>query len=36
MTAEIKINLFAPADGELLRAEDKVVKLGKRLVVVTS
>ena len=36
MTAEIKINLLAPADGELLRAEGKVVKLGKRLVVVTS
>jgi uncharacterized protein (TIGR00369 family) len=36
MTAEIKINLLAPADGELLRAEGKVVKSGKRLVVVTS
>ena len=36
MTAEIKINLLAPADGELLRAKGKVVKLGKRLVVVTS
>ena len=36
MTAEIKINLLAPADGELLRAEGKVVKHGKRLVVVTS
>jgi len=36
MTAEIKINLLAPADGELLRAEGRVVKLGKRLVVVTS
>jgi acyl-coenzyme A thioesterase PaaI-like protein len=36
MTAEIKINLLAPADGELLRAEGKVVKPGKRLVVVTS
>ena len=36
MTSEIKINLLAPADGELLRAEGKVVKLGKRLVVVTS
>ena len=36
MTAEIKINLLAPSDGELLRAEGKVVKPGKRLVVVTS
>ncbi len=36
MTAEIKINLLAPSDGELLRAEGKVVKHGKRLVVVTS
>ena len=36
MTAEIKINLLAPADGELLRAEGRVVKRGKRLVVVTS
>ena len=36
MTAEIKINLLAPADGELLRAEGKVVKPGKRLVVVNS
>ena len=36
MTAEIKINLLAPAEGELLRAEGKVVKNGKRLVIVTS
>lgn len=36
MTAEIKINLLAPSDCELLRAEGRVVKLGKRLVVVTS
>ena len=36
MTAEIKINLLTPSDGELLRAEGKVVKPGKRLVVVTS
>ena len=36
MTAEIKINLLAPADGELLLAEGRVVKQGKRLVVVTS
>ena len=36
MTAEIKINLLAPADGDLIRAEGKVVKHGKKLVVVTS
>ena len=36
LTAEIKINLLAPAEGELLLAEGKVVKSGKRLVVVTS
>ena len=36
MTAEIKINLIAPAEGELLIAEGKVVKSGKRLIVVTS
>ena len=36
MTAEIKINLLAPAKGELLRAEGRVVKHGKRLVVVNS
>ena len=36
MTAEIKINLLAPSDVELLRAEGKIVKPGKRLVVVTS
>ena len=36
MTAEIKINLLAPADGELLRAKGRVVKHGKRLVVVAS
>ena len=36
MTAEIKINLLATAEGELLRAEGRVVKQGKRLVVVTS
>ena len=36
MTAEIKINLLTPADGELLRAEGRVVKRGKRLIVVTS
>ena len=36
MTAEIKINLLAPADGDLMRAEGRVVKHGKKLVVVTS
>ena len=36
MTAEIKINLLTPADGDLLRAEGRVVKSGKRLIVVTS
>ena len=36
MTAEIKINLLAPADGDLMRAEGRVVKHGKRLLVVTS
>ena len=36
MTAEIKINLLAPAGGEMLRAEGRVVKHGKRLVIVTS
>ncbi len=36
ITAEIKINLLAPADGGILRAEGRVVKHGKRLVVVNS
>ena len=36
MTAEIKINLLAPAYGEFLRADGKVVKHGKKLVIVTS
>ena len=36
MTVEIKINLLAPAYGELLRAEGRVVKHGRRLIVVTS
>ena len=36
MTVEIKINPLAPADGELLRAEGRVVKHVKRLVVVNS
>ena len=36
MTAEIKINFLSPAEGELFRAKGKVVKFGKRLVLVTS
>ena len=36
VTAEIKINLTAPAMGERLVAHGRVVKPGKRLVVVTS
>ena len=36
MKAEIKINLLAPAEGELIRAEGRVAKHRKRLVVVTS
>ena len=35
MTAEIKMNLLSPADGDFLRAEGRVVKSGKRLIVVT-
>ncbi|HMB74914.1 MAG TPA: PaaI family thioesterase, partial [Kiloniellaceae bacterium] len=33
MTVEFKINLLAPADGELLRAEGRVVRPGRRLTV---
>ncbi|GGX49281.1 thioesterase [Tateyamaria omphalii] len=36
VTAEIKINLIAPATGERLRAKGRVVKPGRRLIVVTS
>ncbi|KEJ88242.1 PaaI family thioesterase [Sulfitobacter donghicola] len=36
VTAEIKINLLAPARGDLLIATGRVIKPGKRLVVVTS
>lgn len=36
VTAEIKINLLAPAVGDSLRARGRVIKPGKRLVVVTS
>ncbi|MGB7244862.1 MAG: PaaI family thioesterase [Sulfitobacter sp.] len=34
MTAEIKINLLAPARGDLLRATGRVIKPGRRLIVV--
>jgi uncharacterized protein (TIGR00369 family) len=33
MTVEFKINFLAPADGELLRAEGRVVRPGRRLTV---
>jgi uncharacterized protein (TIGR00369 family) len=36
MTAEIKINLLAPATGPLLRATGAVIKPGRRLIIVTS
>ena len=36
MTAEIKINLLAPGAGEYLRATGKVIKPGRRLVVVSA
>jgi acyl-coenzyme A thioesterase PaaI-like protein len=36
LTAEIKINLLAPAMGERLVAEGRVIKPGRRLVVVQS
>ncbi|OUS35989.1 phenylacetic acid degradation protein [Rhodobacterales bacterium 56_14_T64] len=36
MTAEIKINLLAPAVGDYLRATGKVIKPGRRLVVVSA
>ena len=36
VTAEIKINLLAPAVGDKLRARGRVIKPGKRLVVVSS
>ena len=36
MTAEIKINLLAPATGDYLRATGKVIKTGRRLVVVSA
>lgn len=36
VTAEIKINLLAPARGEMLRATGTVIKPGRRLIVVSS
>lgn len=36
LTAEIKINLLAPGRGEVLRAIGRVLKPGRRLVVVTA
>lgn len=36
MTAEIKINLLAPGRGERLRATGRIIKPGRRLVVVAA
>ncbi|OBY26198.1 PaaI family thioesterase [Leisingera sp. JC1] len=36
MTAEMKINLLAPGSGDYLRAAGKVIKPGRRLVIVTA
>lgn len=36
VTAEIKINLIAPGTGQSLRAMGRVIKPGRRLIVVTS
>lgn len=36
VTAEIKINLLAPAKGDRLIARGRVIKPGRRLIVVTS
>lgn len=36
MTAEMKINLLAPGAGDQLRATGKVIKPGRRLVIVTA
>lgn len=36
MTSEIKINLLAPGAGDYLRATGRVIKPGRRLVVVTA
>ncbi len=36
MTAEIKVNLLAPGAGDYLRATGRVIKPGRRLVVVSA
>lgn len=36
LTAELKINFLAPAVGDFLRAVGKVVKTGRRLIIVTA
>ena len=36
LTSELKINFLAPAVGELFRAEGKVVKAGRRQIIVTA
>jgi uncharacterized protein (TIGR00369 family) len=36
LTAEMKINLLAPADGDLMRATGRVIKSGRRLIVVSA
>ena len=36
LTSEMKIHLLAPADGKMLKAVGKVIKSGKRLIVVQS
>lgn len=36
VTAEIKINLLAPATGDFLRATGRVIKPGRRLIVVAA
>ncbi|CUH87596.1 putative domain 1 [Phaeobacter sp. CECT 5382] len=36
MTAEIKVNLLAPGAGDFLRAKGRVIKPGRRLVVVSA
>lgn len=36
LTAEIKINLLAPADGDVMRATGRVIKPGRRLIVVSA
>jgi uncharacterized protein (TIGR00369 family) len=36
LTAEMKVNLLAPARGDLLVAEGRVIRPGRRLVVVTA